>query len=283
MINLYLKEDSKGELRGVNWKGKFIFSVLNTKKMVSVQFKSKTVEFSKSSYDILLLEVSKAFNLDVNRISLKNLDGKVLTSASFHTVRNDEIIFLKDFGPQISWKLVFLLEYLGPILLHSMGYYWYSPTQTRAKLFFIMNLMHYLKRLGETLCIHKFSHATMPLKNLFKNCTHYWFFGSVCLLGVYSPSYTPLVAVEGNALNSLVFAWCFCQVSNLKCHLILSNLRQDGGTQRSIPFGYMFSLVSCPNYFFEIIGWLIVSVVSGSLFTLFFTVLGKYNYVTIKE
>jgi very-long-chain enoyl-CoA reductase len=77
-----------------------------------------------------------------------------------------------------------------------MGYMWYSPTQTRAKLFFIMNLMHYLKRLGEILCIHKFSHATMPLKNLFKNCTHYWFFGSVCLLSVYSTSYTPLVTVD---------------------------------------------------------------------------------------
>ena len=34
--------------------------------------------------------------------------------------------------------------------------------------------LHYAKRLFETFFVHKFSHGTMPLTNLFKNCTYYW-------------------------------------------------------------------------------------------------------------
>ncbi len=33
---------------------------------------------------------------------------------------------------------------------------------------------HYTKRILETFLVHKFGHATMPIFNLFKNCSYYW-------------------------------------------------------------------------------------------------------------
>jgi very-long-chain enoyl-CoA reductase len=241
--------------------------------MVKVLLKSKTETFASTTVPALLIEISKYLNLDVNRICLKNSSNKTLTAAD--SFSQNDTLTLKDFGPQISWKLVFVLEYLGPILIHAGAYYYFAPDSQRAKLFLILNLMHYLKREYETLYVHRFSHATMPLRNLFKNCTHYWIFGSLLQFPVYSSSFTPFVSLEGNYRNFLVFVWCFCQVSNLKSHLILRDLRKEGSTQRQIPFGYFFSLVSCPNYFFEIMGWFVVSLISGSVFTLIFTLLGK--------
>jgi hypothetical protein len=33
---------------------------------------------------------------------------------------------------------------------------------------------HYFKRIAETFLVHSFSHATMPVFNLFRNCSYYW-------------------------------------------------------------------------------------------------------------
>lgn len=41
--------------------------------------------------------------------------------------------------------------------------------------------LHFAKREYETLFVHRFSHATMPLQNLFKNCGHYWILSGVLL------------------------------------------------------------------------------------------------------
>ena len=48
--------------------------------------------------------------------------------------------------------------------------------------------LHYAKRLFETFFVHKFSHGTMPLTNLFKNCTYYWGFALFVRLIVSSHS-----------------------------------------------------------------------------------------------
>ena len=56
----------------------------------------------------------------------------------------------------------------------------------------------------------------------------------------------------------------FAELSNLKTHLTLRNLRPAGTRQRAIPYGYGFNLVSCPNYFFEAISWGVIAVLSGS-------------------
>lgn len=50
------------------------------------------------------------------------------------------------------------------------------PSLSFCRIAVIAWTLHYAKRLFETFFVHKFSHGTMPLTNLFKNCTYYWGF-----------------------------------------------------------------------------------------------------------
>jgi very-long-chain enoyl-CoA reductase len=70
-----------------------------------------------------------------------------------------------------------------------------------------------------------------------------------------------------------VIFYLFGEISNYKTHLTLSNLRSPGGTERGIPKGYGFDLVTCPNYLFEIIAWVGITLVSKSASTVIFDVI----------
>ena len=185
----------------------------------------------------------------------------------------------------------------------------------------MMVVTHFLKREFETAFVHRFSHATMPLFNLFKNCAHYWL---SCGLMMGYVTYIPgnwshvnmgvlyfsilLYTVCVSSLFLLfifIFLFYFCfyfyilfyfyfylfrfftsdvyynnieqfqtkkkfsEVSNLLTHVNLATLRPVGSTERRIPYGYGFNLVSCPNYFFEILAWAAVTLIIPNIFCIF--------------
>ena len=47
--------------------------------------------------------------------------------------------------------------------------------------------------------------------------------------------------------------------------MTLRSLRSPGTRTRAIPYGYGFSLVSCPNYFFEILAWTVITTITNSI------------------
>jgi len=57
----------------------------------------------------------------------------------------------------------------------------------------------------------------------------------------------------------------WAELSNLITHINLRNLRPPGTRVRKIPYGYGFNLVSCPNYFFEIVAWIAVVALTQSI------------------
>lgn len=115
-----------------------------------------------------------------------------------------------------------------------------------------------MKRLLETVFVHRFSHATMPLRNLFKNCSYYWLFTMYVAYHVNHPQYTPpsqLLSYIGSAI------FLICELGNLCIHLALRDLRPPGTTVRKIPvptdnpLTALFNFVSCPNYTYEVGSW----------------------------
>ncbi|KAF5379692.1 hypothetical protein D9615_005738 [Tricholomella constricta] len=191
-----------------------------------------------------------------------------------------EELQVKDLGPQVSWRTVFLVEYGGPLLIHPLFYHlpqlWYGQDvqhSTLQKFVYGFVLLHFLKREFETIFVHRFSHGTMPLRNIFKNSAHYHLLSGLALAyDVYRPKFsatssyiTGTIREDKNFLWICTGIWAFAQLSNLSTHLTLRALRPANSRVRAIPYGYGFTLMSCPNYFFESLAWAVICVMTGSL------------------
>ncbi|KAF1951022.1 hypothetical protein CC80DRAFT_553687 [Byssothecium circinans] len=232
-------------------------------------------------------KIADASKFSIHRLRVtKGSDGAHIPNSGDVTVhqtgvRNKSAINVKDLGPQISWRTVFIVEYLGPLLIHPLIYYARpfiysgaaSPPSDLQTLTLILCVIHFAKREFETIFIHRFSAATMPATNIVKNSGHYWLLSGLNLAyWSYGPSApaakhpNPLLAYIGVALFAIG------ELGNLYTHVVLKNLRRPGSTERGIPKGFGFNLVTCPNYTFECIAWVGVALVNWSLSTVLFII-----------
>lgn len=164
-------------------------------------------------------------------------------------------LYVKDLGPQIGWRTVFLTEYAGPLFIHPLIYLasqkvygTYKPSDVQ-EIALGLVFLHYLKREVETVFVHRFSSGTMPLFNIFKNSAHYWILSGLLLAGaVYRPALGESAlrgTIQSNPvyLTACAVVWALAEAGNLQCHLILRNLRSPGTRERKIPRGFAFEFV----------------------------------------
>ena len=211
-------------------------------------------------------------------------DDKTLAELN---IKDKDTLYFKDLGPQIRWGVVFFWEYFGPLCIYPLFFLFPNliygtaiPKHDLAvKLAAGCWVFHYLKRILETLFIHKFSHGTMPLANLFKNSSYYWGFAAFISYYVNHPKYTsPSYGVIQLYAGLILFV--LCELGNFSIHVALSNLRTAGTTERKIPtttlnpFTWLFAFVSCPNYTYEVGAWFGFSLMTQCLPALFFALAG---------
>ena len=215
--------------------------------------------------------LSSKTKLSVHRLRITDSAGRVLTSKD--KIDSDSAFVVKDLGPQISWRTVFIIEYLGPLLIHPAIFCLYPGARSSAQYVTLaMVCLHFLKREYETVFVHRFSSETMPFFNLFKNCAHYWLIGGAFLAAI---TYSDRYATEThNFPRYSMFLFTLAELCNFKTHTILRDLRPAGTTERRIPRGLGFDQVSCPNYFFEILAWVAMSSVTNSWASWVFTAVG---------
>ena len=219
-----------------------------------------------------------------NKISLSE-DNKQLIY--YDNISNENTIFyIKNIGSQISYKLVYLIEYLGPLFFTLLFFYrlYYNKSKQKLKIpfiqiiYFIMAFFHYSKRVYETLFIHIFSHDTMPLKNLFKNCAYYWgIYGILCCYFIFHPNYNIIsLFLYLRYLFGLLFF--YAEYKNFKCHIILKELKEKNNGKKGIPpekDGFQYC--TCANYFWEFLSWLSFSFLSLHWSIILFTCCGFYQ------
>ncbi|KAK5135985.1 hypothetical protein LTR08_004239 [Meristemomyces frigidus] len=246
---------------------------------------TETSIYIQGSGSDLYERVAKETGLSVHRLRItKGDDGKPVPNHKKSTIastglENGSVIQVKDLGPQIAWRTVFVIEYLGPLLIHPLFYflrpYIYkgapSEPSTLQTLTCVTITLHFLKRELETLFVHRFSNATMPATNIFKNSFHYWVLAGL-LIAYFSYSPTSASAASSNPLLTYAGLALFAvgELGNLNSHMVLRGLRSPGGTERGVPKGLGFDLVTCPNYLFETIAWAGILIVNRSWSTAVF-------------
>lgn len=192
-------------------------------------------------------------------------------------------LFVKDLGPQISWRLVFCAEYFGPILIHSLAY-WLSkqpsvasklqsssnpPNPALNKIAYYLVIAHYLKREFETIFVHQFSLATMPLFNLFKNSFHYWVLNGAIAIGYFGYGFLfnderlfEIYQFLGfDNLGLLIGLFTISELWNFYIHIRLrlwgDKQKKLGNTKKRVPInGGIFKVLIAPNYSFEVWSWI---------------------------
>ncbi|KAI1797184.1 3-oxo-5-alpha-steroid 4-dehydrogenase-domain-containing protein [Ganoderma leucocontextum] len=247
-----------------------------------------SVTLDKPYDELTVLDVKKAiaakspkFYVARQKLTLKGQNKAFSDEATLKDagIADGAEVSVKDLGPQVSWRTVFLVEYVGPLIIHPLFYHFPKilfggPVQHSVlqKYVYAAVLAHFVKRELETVFVHRFSHGTMPLRNIFKNSAHYHLLSGVLLAwSIYSPTFAAnspwirgTIREDPTFLWSCLAAFVFAELSNLRTHVTLRNLRPEGTTKRAIPRGYGFSLVSCPNYFFETLAWTAITVMTGS-------------------
>jgi len=204
-------------------------------------------------------------------------------------LKTGSLLYFKDRGYQIGWTTVFLAEYAGPLFV----YLWFTrrpwlaygdvdakPLAMAANVAAACWTFHYAKRLLETIFVHRFSNATMPWKNLFKNCSYYWGFAAYIAYHINHPLYTP---PSDTQLYVGLGGFALCELGNFSIHILFRNLRPEGSKVRKIPYASsnpltsLFGLVSCPNYTYEVGAWLFFTVMTQCLPAGFFAIAGAFQ------
>lgn len=196
-------------------------------------------------------------------------------------VTSETVIKMKDLGKQLPFRFVYLTEYFGPLFLYIIIYFIAKLAGTikeevscQTTLALVMWIVHYVKRILETIYVHEFGDMTMPIRNIFKNCTYYYGFAIAVAINV---NFFPRANFGFLTIIGLI-GMIASIISNGYCHIMLKRLRTPGSQEWKIPKGFLFDYITTPNYFCEIMTWVFFNVMTGfSLMGIAFNLCGLYQ------
>ncbi len=180
-------------------------------------------------------------------------------------------------GARLSWLIMETVSPLFLCLAYFSGLAVFNPVTL---LFILLWVGHYVNRaLVYPLRMNKASHP-MPLSivalSVFFNLVNAYLNGRY--LNLRGARYTPAWIVDPRFLFGVALFFTGI-VINLQSDGILRRLRSNGDPGYKIPRGGMFEMISCANYFGEIVEWLGWAVLTWSLAGLTFALWTAANLV----
>ncbi|NXV50377.1 TECRL protein, partial [Uria aalge] len=189
-------------------------------------------------------------------------------------------LYFTDLGQQVGWTTFFLTEYTGPLLIYLLFYIRLSTIYDQVEstknfrhpvvhLACFCHCLHYIRHLLETLFVHKFSGGHTPLKNMIKGCAFYWGFTSWIAYYINHPRYTP-PSFGHRQVSFAALAFLMCEAGNHFINVTLAHQNHSGlkacfPSPTYNPFTWLFLLVSCPNYTYEVGSWISFTVMTQTL------------------
>lgn len=140
---------------------------------LKLSFKSKVIlVFTSAKVPLIQQELSVIRNEKKHVFSDNSMPLKIAG------ITNDSQLTLKNLGKQINWRLVFYIEYAGPLIIMPLLFLLGKKEQYNEIQYIalVLSIIHYIKREYETAYVHVFSRTSMPFKRVFINSIHYWIF-----------------------------------------------------------------------------------------------------------
>lgn len=99
--------------------------------------KSTLLDLKKKFHEKCKIYIVKQYSPDRQRFCIKNASGPALnddSSSLSSLLKEERTLCFKDLGLQLSWRMVYIIEYAGPLLIAPLLYYfpekiygYYSP------------------------------------------------------------------------------------------------------------------------------------------------------------
>ena len=243
----------------------------------------KTLSFRGKAHELTLEESATGSDLIDAGLSLSGLSrdrmsiGYEIAGKNFIVQPDQKVgaipvsyFHVVDAGPQFSYYGIYILQYLGALLIWPAVTWRLRPTETT---FFrcasAMWVVHFVKRIVETHAVHIFSRKTASLSSLLEKCCYYW--STSALMTVY----VHRVATERTVNWLLMGLFFLFEILNLYCHVRLRYLRPNGSKAHYLPRGFLFNRITCPHYCMEILSW--------TCFALFVRVWPAYIFLIIES
>ena len=145
----------------------------------------------------------------------------------------------------------------------------------------ILWIFHFAKRLYENrfVHIHGPNHANTA-KDLLINCTYYQVF-TYLIAGDVTGGNRETCGGFGLGTFGLVLLWAMSQYGNYSAHVVLRNTKLRNKGQKAVPkydrrmtLSKLFDYVACPNYTYEVMGWVLFAIIAESLAAAVYALLG---------
>ncbi|KAL0358602.1 UNVERIFIED_CONTAM: Polyprenol reductase 1 [Sesamum angustifolium] len=176
---------------------------------------------------------------------------------------------------EVSSKVGMIVLYTPAFLAGVSSFFIFPLSDFRFNLLRSAVTTHFFKRVFEVLFVHKYS-GSMDVEAMITISLSYCLSSATMIYSQHLAQPLPEPAVDLKYVGIPMFLLGIG--GNLYHHYLLSKLRSEGEKQYKIPQGGLFSLVICPHYLFEILGFFGISCISQTVYAFSFT-LGTTFYL----